>query len=82
MPVSNNIYYVTYQVHLPDPNAATDGTADVYRRPSVECLVLAAAQDNATLLAVINGNVTLQPGEVIDILQVENMDLGNRLVFQ
>lgn len=82
MAATNNIYYVTYQIHLPDPNAATDGTADVYRRAPAECLVLAAAQDNATLLAVITNNVTLQAGEVIDILQVESMDLGDRLVFQ
>jgi hypothetical protein len=26
-----NVYLGQYQIHLPDPNSATDGTADVYR---------------------------------------------------
>jgi hypothetical protein len=63
-----NVYAVTYQVHLPDPNSATDGTADLYRKPPVEALVIAAAQDQATLSTVINNNITLAPGEVYDIL--------------
>lgn len=77
-----NVYIVTYQVHLPDPNAATDGPADVYRKAPVEVLVVAAAQDQATLSTVINNNITLQPGEIFDILQVEQVPFGDRQIYQ
>jgi hypothetical protein len=81
--VSNlNVYIVTYQVHLPDPNAASDGPADLYRKAPVEVLVIAAAQDQATLSTVINNNITLAPGEVYDILQIEQVPLGDRQIYQ
>ena len=82
MPISNNIYFVTYQITKPDPNAAGDASAYLYRRDPVECLVLAAAQDNATLSAVITPNITLAAGEQLEIVQIESFDLGNRLVYQ
>jgi len=79
-----NVCAVTYQVHLPDPNSVTDGglAADLYRKAPVEVLVIAAAQDQATLSTVINNNISLQPGEVYDILQIEQIPLGDRLIYQ
>jgi len=77
-----NVYAVTYQVHLPDPNSAIDGTADVYRKAPVEVIVIAAAQDQATLSTVINNNISLQPGEVYDILEVEQIPFADRPIYQ
>ena len=77
----NLLFAVTYQVHKPDPNAS-DPTADLYRLAPVEAHVVAAAQDQATLSVVINNNITLQPGEVFDILEVEQEPLGDRPLYQ
>jgi hypothetical protein len=77
----NLLFVVTYQVHKPDPNPS-DSPADLYRLAPVEAHVVAAAQDQATLSALITSNITLQPGEVFDILQVEQEPLGNKPLFQ
>ncbi len=77
----NLLFAVTYQVHKPDPNTS-DTTPDVYRLAPVEALVLAAGQDGSTLSAVITNNITLQPGETFDILQVEQVLFGNRPIYQ
>ena len=77
----NLLFAVTYQIHKPDPNAS-DSPADLYRLPPVEAHVVAAAQDQATLSAVITNNITLQPGEVFDILAVEQEPLGDRPLYQ
>lgn len=80
--MANQIYAVTYQVHLPDTASAIDGTADLYRKAPVEVLVIAAAQDQATLSAVINNHITLQPGEVYNILQIEALPFADRPIYQ
>jgi hypothetical protein len=77
----NLLFAVTYQAHKPDPNAC-DTTADIYRLAPVEALVLAAGQDGSTLSTVITNNITLQPGETFDILQVEQVLFGNRPIYQ
>jgi hypothetical protein len=77
----NLLFAVTYQVHKPDPNAS-DSPADLYRLTPVEVHLIAASQDQATLSAVINSNITLQAGEVFDILQVEQEPLGNKPLYQ
>lgn len=82
MAITNRLYFVTYQVVAVDPNSSVDSSAYLYRRAAVESLVVAAAQDNATLLAVINPNTTLLAGETIEIVQVEELPLGDRLVMQ
>ena len=44
-------------------------------------MVIAAAADQATISAVIN-NITLQPGEVFDILSVEQLIYEDRPIYQ
>jgi len=79
--MANNIYQVTYQVHLPDTTQG-DTKADVYRRDPVEAIVVAAGQDPPTLSAVINANIALQAGKVYDILEVEQVMFGTKPLFQ
>jgi hypothetical protein len=79
--MANQLYAVTYQVHLPN-NTPGANPPDVYRNAPVEVLVIAAAQDQATLSAVINNNQTLNPGEVFDILQVEQVPLADKPLYQ
>ena len=76
-----NIYQVSYQVHLP-ASAPGAPSADVYRRDPQEAMVIAAASDQATISTVINNNITLQPGELIDILSVQQLAYADRPVFQ
>ena len=79
--MANKIYLVTYQVHKPDTNIG-DTAADVYRNAPVEVLVVAPGQDQQSLSTVINGNITLNAGEVYDILQVEEAPFGSRPIYQ
>jgi hypothetical protein len=79
--MANLLFAVTYQVHKPDPNAS-DSIADLYRLAPAEAHVVAASQDQATLSAVITSNITLQPGEVFDILQVTQEPLGDKPLYQ
>lgn len=65
-------FTVEYQVVMPATTAP--GPADQYRRPSVIVDLTAASSHPADLLAVLNANVVLMPGERIEILQVRARD--------
>jgi hypothetical protein len=81
----NVIADVTYQIHLPTSAGIgtpdNPGAADVYRRAAQEALVVYDGTD-AGLATVITNNVTLNPGEVFDVLQVEPVPLGDKPIFQ
>lgn len=78
--MANVIADVTYQIHLPN-TSGNPGGADVYRRDPQEALVVYDGSD-AGLSTVITNNVTLQAGEVFDILQVTPVVLGDKPIFQ
>lgn len=77
---ANVILDVTYQVHLPN-TTGNPGQVDIYRRDPVECFVVCDGTDSG-LATVLNNNITLQAGEVYDILQVTPMVLDNKPIFQ
>ncbi len=77
---NNLLFAVTYQIHLPNSNPSAP-SPDVCNAP-VEVAVVAAAGDQATLSAVINANITMNPGEVCDILQVEQIPFGDKPLYQ
>lgn len=75
---------VTFQIHKPDPNSATTGNADLYRRQPVEVIVIYdGTTTGLNTVAANNLNPTLQPGEVFDVLQVINSPFAdNPAIFQ
>lgn len=80
--MSNQIADVIYQVHMPSP-AGIPGPTDVYRRDAQEVLVVYDGTDSG-LATVLNNNITLQPGEVYDILSVTADPYGTKglAIFQ
>lgn len=82
---ANVIADVVYQVHLPVSagigTPQQPGDADVYRNATVEVLVVYDGTDNG-LNTVLTNNITLNPGEVFDVLQVTQIPLGNKPIFQ
>lgn len=72
----NQLFEVQFQVVAVDPNSQVDGTAYLYRRAIQEASVVAPGGDQASLMTVILNNVTLQPGESVEIVQVEATPYG------
>lgn len=81
----NIIADVSYQIHLPTSAGIgtpdLPGDADIYRKPVQEAIVVYDGTD-AGLSTVITNNVTLATGEVFDILQVTQVPLGDKPIFQ
>lgn len=65
-------FTVEYQITMLATTAP--GPAYQYRKPSVIVDLTAASSHPADLLAVLNANVPLMPGEKIEILQVRARD--------
>ena len=63
-----SIFKVAFEIKKAGTGAA--GPADQYRRGARSALVLAASGHPKDLLAVLNSNLTLANGEVIEILAV------------
>lgn len=78
-----NLYQVTYQIHMPNPQAnIVGGAADSYRRDSVAVIVVANAGDSATLQTVVLNNIpALVAGEAIDFLSIEQLVYDDRPIY-
>ncbi len=69
-------FTVTYQITKPAPAGGAPGTGNgyLYRKPLVVVDLTAASAHPADILAVLNANVPLAAGEIIEILQVVARD--------
>lgn len=83
--MSNVIATVNYQVHLPTSagigTPPNPGAVDVYRRDPQQAIVVYDGTD-AGLATVLTNNITLNAGEVFDILDVEQIPIGDKPIFQ
>lgn len=68
-----NVYSVTFQIHLPNSGA---GVVDIYRRTPRTALVIAPTANESDVRPVLNNHVTLQAGEVFDILSATQQVFG------
>ena len=71
---SLNVYQVEFCIKKPSAGGA--GNANAYRRDPRKALVSAASSHPKDLLAVLNLDVTLLAGEVIEILAVHQLVAG------
>jgi hypothetical protein len=67
-----SIFVSEFQIHLPNPGA---GQVDIYRKPIRKALVAAATQQGVA--AVLNANIALAGGEVLDVLSVRQYVEGS-----
>jgi hypothetical protein len=70
-----NIYRVEFEVTKPSPGGA--GKASLYRRGARQALVSAVSAHPHDLLAVLNSDISLNAGEVIEILAVSQQAVGS-----
>lgn len=75
-----SVYRVRYRIYLPNPNTTVNGEpGNSYTRDPVETIV--SANDQSSVAGVLASNLTLQAGELLEVLEINQFEFGGGLSY-